>query len=107
MFSRKNLAAVAASAVIASGAVAAPAFAEEPVDPDYSVVNVEGTENTDTTAPETEKGEQTEGSFDFSELSSGLSSSDEQATDQGSTGSSEDDLGLIVKVVKFIMGILV
>ncbi|MGV0360399.1 hypothetical protein [Corynebacterium mastitidis] len=93
MFSRKNLAAAAASAVIATGVVAAPAFAEETVDPDYSVTETKDIKD--------------EGSsdFDFSELSSGSSSEDEAKGDsEGSV--SGDTLSFLGKAIEFIKGLL-
>ncbi|KQB83266.1 hypothetical protein [Corynebacterium oculi] len=107
MFSRKNLAAAAASAVIATGVVAAPAFAEEPVDPDYSVATA--TEQAPEVDPDysvVKKDEQGEGSTSFlSELSS---SNEGKTTDEQTEGSStEDALGVLGQVVKFILGILV
>lgn len=107
MFSRKNLAAAAASAVIATGVVAAPAFAEEPVDPDYSVATA--TEQAPEVDPDysvVKKDEQAEGSTgSVSELSS---STEDKATEEKTEGSStEDTLGVVAKVVKLILGILV
>ncbi|WPF65939.1 MULTISPECIES: hypothetical protein [unclassified Corynebacterium] len=106
MFSRKNLAAAAASAVIATGVVAAPAFADEPVDPDYSVATA--TQEAPEVDPEysvVKKDEQAEGSTGSV---SELSSSDEgKTTEEKSEGSSaEDFLGVAGKVLKFILGIL-
>ncbi|MEK0373133.1 hypothetical protein [Corynebacterium mastitidis] len=110
MFSRKNLAAAAASAVIATGVVAAPAFAEETVDPEYSVATVEtqpGAEvDPDYSVTET-KDVKDEGSsdFDLSELSSGSSSEDEAKGDsEGSV--SADTLSFLGKAIEFLKGLL-
>ncbi|MDK8450182.1 hypothetical protein [Corynebacterium mastitidis] len=89
MFSRKNLAAAAASAVIATGVVAAPAFAEEPVDPDYSVTETKDIKD--------------EGSsdFDFSELSS-----EDEAKGDSEGSVSGDTLSFLGKAIEFIKGLL-
>lgn len=109
MFSRKNLAAAAASAVIATGVVAAPAFAEETVDPEYSVATVEtqpGAEvDPDYSVTET-KDIKDEGSsdFDLSELSSGSSEDEAKGDSEGSV--SGDTLSFLGKAIEFIKGLL-
>ncbi|MBC3185779.1 hypothetical protein H7347_04190 [Corynebacterium sp. zg-331] len=110
MLSRKNLAAVAASAVIATGVVATPAFAAEPVDPDYSVATVDqdnpkaDSEATTQEGAETEKAEGSAASTLLSELSSSSEGKSEAGKSEGSSAS--DALGLVGTLVKLIMGIL-